>query len=58
MLARYAAVGELNEDGAVVAAALREEAESIIGEATIDHAAMARLGADLLPTPRAVPSAS
>jgi methylthioribose-1-phosphate isomerase len=51
MLARYAAVGELSEDGAAVAAALREEAEAIVGEATLDHAAMARLGAALLPQP-------
>ena len=55
MLARYAAVGELNEDGAVVAAALRDEAEAIIGEASFDHAAMARLGADLLPAPEGRP---
>lgn len=51
MLARFAAVGELEADGATVAAALREEAEAIIGEATLDHAAMARLGADMLPRP-------
>ena len=31
---------------------LREEAEAIIGEATADHAAMARLGAGLLPDAR------
>jgi len=51
MLARYAALGELLDDGPAVAAALREEAEAIIGEATADHAVMARLGAELLPDP-------
>ncbi len=51
MLARYAAVGELTDDGPAVAAALRDEAEAIIAEATLDHAAMARLGMDLLPVP-------
>ena len=51
MLARYAALGELHDDGPAVAAALREEAEAIIGEATADHAVMARLGAGLLPEP-------
>ena len=51
MLARYAALGELLDDGPAVAAALREEAEAIIAEATADHAVMARLGADLLPDP-------
>ncbi|MFH0751203.1 MAG: S-methyl-5-thioribose-1-phosphate isomerase [Chloroflexota bacterium] len=51
MLARYAALGELSDDGPAVAAALREEAEAIIGEATADHAVMARLGVELLPDP-------
>ena len=55
MLARYAALGELLDDGPAVAAALREEAEAIIGEATLDHAAMARLGAELLPMPEGRP---
>ncbi len=40
---------ELNEDGPAIAAALRDEAEAIVGEATMDHAALARLGAELLP---------
>jgi methylthioribose-1-phosphate isomerase len=51
MLARYAALGELLDDGPAVAAALREEAEAIIAEATADHAVMARLGVELLPHP-------
>jgi len=55
MLARYAAVGELLDDGPAVAAALRAEAEAIIGEATLDHARLTRLGADLLPQPEGRP---
>ncbi len=55
MLARYAALGELHDDGPAIAAALRDEAEAIIGEATLDHAAMARLGVELLPTPEGRP---
>ncbi len=51
MLARYAALGELLDDGPAVAAALRAEAEAIIAEATADHAVMARLGVALLPDP-------
>lgn len=51
MLARYAAVGELLDDGPAVAAALRAEAEAIIVEATMDHARLTRLGAELLPQP-------
>ena len=51
MLARYAALGELLDDGPAVAAAMRAEAEAIIGEATADHALMARLGVELLPDP-------
>jgi methylthioribose-1-phosphate isomerase len=57
MLARYAAEGELLDDGPAIAAALRDEAEAIIGEATTDHAVLARLGADLLPTPDGRPLA-
>lgn len=49
MLARQAAIGELDPDGEAIAAALREEAEAIVGEATLDHARLARLGAELLP---------
>ncbi len=55
ILARYAALGELTDDGAAVAAALRDEAEAIVAEATRDHAAMGRLGAALLPAPEGRP---
>jgi len=55
MLDRYAEMGELGEDGPAIAAALRAEAEAIIGEATLDHAAMARRGVELLPVPEGRP---
>jgi methylthioribose-1-phosphate isomerase len=55
MLDRYAEMGELGEDGPAIAAALRAEAEAIIGEATLDHAAMARWGVELLPVPEGRP---
>ncbi len=55
MLARYAAVGELLDDGPAIAAAMRAEAEAIIAEATVDHAVMARLGVGLLPVPEGRP---
>lgn len=45
MLARFAAVGDLEPDGAAVAAALRAEAEAIIGEAVVGHARLAAHGA-------------
>ncbi len=55
MLARYAELGELHDDGPAIAAALRAEAEAIIDEATLDHATMARLGVGLLPVPEGRP---
>lgn len=55
MLARYAALGELLDDGPAIASALHEEAEEIIAEATMDHARLARLGAELLPQPEGRP---
>jgi methylthioribose-1-phosphate isomerase len=45
MLARFAAIGDLERDGPTVAAALRDEAEAIIGEAVMDHARLAAHGA-------------
>ena len=45
MLARYAAIGDLDGDGPRVAALLRQEAEAIIGEATMAHAGLASHGA-------------
>jgi methylthioribose-1-phosphate isomerase len=48
MLARLAAVGDVAADGASVAAALREEADAIVGEAIAAHARLAAHGATLL----------
>jgi methylthioribose-1-phosphate isomerase len=55
MMARFAAMGELLDDGPAIAAALRDEAEAIVGEATMDHAVLTRLGAELLPVPAGRP---
>jgi len=45
MLARFAALGDLERDGATVAAILRDEAEAIIGQAVLSHARLAAHGA-------------
>jgi methylthioribose-1-phosphate isomerase len=55
MLRRYAAVGELNEDGQAVAAALWAEAEAIVFEANEDHGRLAEAGAAELPVPEGRP---
>jgi methylthioribose-1-phosphate isomerase len=55
MLARYAALGELTEDGEAVAAALWNEAERIVFEASEDHGRLAEAGAAALPTPEGRP---
>ena len=49
MMARYATIGELTEDGAAVAAALRAEADAIVFEATTDHGRLAEFGLAALP---------
>jgi methylthioribose-1-phosphate isomerase len=49
MLARYAAVGMLSEDGDAVADALWAEAEAIVFEATDAHGRLATAGAAVLP---------
>ena len=50
MLARMEAEGDLSEDGAAVAAALRDEANAIVAEATSDHGRLAEFGLAALPT--------
>jgi methylthioribose-1-phosphate isomerase len=50
MLARYAAIGDQEGDGARVAAGLRQEAEAIVGEATLAHAGLASHGAAFFST--------
>jgi methylthioribose-1-phosphate isomerase len=49
VMARYEAVGEFTEDGDLVAQVVREEAETIIFEATDDHGRIADAGLALLP---------
>jgi methylthioribose-1-phosphate isomerase len=49
MMARYRTVGELTEDGAAVAAAMRAEADAIVFEATTDHGRLAEFGLAALP---------
>ncbi len=51
MMARYESVGELSDDGETVAAALRDEADRIVMEATIDHGRLAEFGLAILPDP-------
>jgi methylthioribose-1-phosphate isomerase len=49
MMARYEAVGELSDDGRMIANALRDEANAIVAEATEDHGRLAELGLGALP---------
>jgi methylthioribose-1-phosphate isomerase len=51
LLARYEAWGELSPDGPAIAAALRDEADQIAQEATIDHGRLAEFGLAELPAP-------
>ena len=49
MMARFEAVGDLNDDGELVARALRAEADAIVMEATTDHGRLAEFGLAGLP---------
>jgi len=49
MLARMEAVGDLSEDGEAIAAAMRDEANAIVAEATTDHGRLAEHGLAALP---------
>ncbi len=51
VMARYLELGELSEDGAAIATAMRAEAETMVYEATTDHGRMAELGLAALPAP-------
>jgi methylthioribose-1-phosphate isomerase len=51
LMARYEAIGPLDADGDAVAAALLDEALTIVAEATEDHGRMAEAGLALLPIP-------
>ena len=48
MMARYEAAGDL-DDGGVIAAAMRDEADAIVAEATTDHGRLAEFGLAVLP---------
>jgi methylthioribose-1-phosphate isomerase len=54
-VAAMVAVDDLNEDGAVVAAAIRREAEAIVADAAEDHEHLAMLGLAELPIPEGRP---
>ncbi len=51
MMARYEQIGDLSDDGGVIADALRAEADRIVMEATTDHGRMAEFGLAELPQP-------
>jgi methylthioribose-1-phosphate isomerase len=52
VIAAYEGVGDLSEDGAAIAAAVRAEADAIVFEATEDHGRLATFGLEILPTPQ------
>jgi methylthioribose-1-phosphate isomerase len=49
VMARYEALGDLSEDGAAIAQVMREEADTIVFEATTDHGRLATFGYEVLP---------
>ena len=51
LMARYREIGVNAEDGAAVAAALEDEAMTIVAEATDDHGRLAEAGLAVLPQP-------
>jgi methylthioribose-1-phosphate isomerase len=51
VMARYNEIGDLSEDGDAIAAAMREEADAIVMEATTDHGRLATFGLEVLPSP-------
>ena len=51
MIGRYEAVGDLDDDGAMIARAMRDEADAIVAEATAAHGRIAEFGMALMPQP-------
>ena len=51
LMARYLAIGDLSEDGAAIADAMRDEANRIVFEATDDHGRLAAFGLAALAFP-------
>lgn len=59
VMAAYAGVGELEDDGVAIGAAMRAEADSILAEVTDDHGRLVEAGLaalNALPRPEAVPT--
>src|SRR5262249_517894 len=48
IMAAYASVGELSEDGDAIAAAIQAEADAIVADALADHGALVEAGVALL----------
>jgi methylthioribose-1-phosphate isomerase len=55
VMARYLEIGELSEDGEAIAAAVQQEAETIVHQATVDHGRLAEFGLEVLPVPEGRP---
>ena len=51
MMARYESIGDLSDDGGIIADAMRAEADAIVMEATTDHGRIADFGLAELPSP-------
>lgn len=51
VMARYNEIGDLSDDGEAIAAAMRQEADAIVMEATTDHGRLATFGLEILPSP-------
>ena len=51
VMAAYAEVGELSDDGDAIADAMRAEADAIVFETTTDHGRLAGFGLEILPRP-------
>jgi methylthioribose-1-phosphate isomerase len=49
VMAAYAEVGEISDDGDAIASAMRAEADRIVFEATTDHGRLAEFGLEILP---------
>src|SRR5207237_2967118 len=50
LMGRYVAVGDLDEDGDAIAAAMQQEADAIVFEANDDHGRIAAAAMDRFPT--------
>jgi methylthioribose-1-phosphate isomerase len=55
LMARYHAIGDLSEDGEAIAAAMYDEAMTVVAEATEDHGRLAEAGLAVLPAAQGRP---